>query len=279
MAQQRLLRHAAHSAKLYASETLVSIVSMQDALEGGNANAKRLTTALDAIRESQDFADKFGALDTNAIERLVAVHETTQLKNVDVQGMSIIQAAESYLNFAEQNLVTAAGGAREASDALVILGMVERDNASPDDAHALAIAATLQRAAVRIEPHSMVAHRELGTTYLRQGLFEQAAASLRNSLAIKPTRIGYQRLLDVARRTQDHATAEACQFALQSDSLPSDIPVFTLSPTQFASTHRPTAAAIQRNQAAAVVASSHEETNRTEPARLSLLSKLPFGRK
>ncbi len=223
-AGQRLRHRATHSAKMYALETLRSIVAMQDAKQGGNTHAKMLDAALDAIRESRDFCGSFGAVDYKALQRMVAVHETPALKGRNLESLSAIEATEEYLNFAKQNLVVAAGGAREASDALVILGNVERETVALDNAYASAVAVMLQQTAVEIAPQSMTAHCELGITLSHQGLIDQAAASLKQSLSIQPTRRGYAELLEVSRRSGDIDTAHACVTARAVITCPTRFP-------------------------------------------------------
>lgn len=277
--QQRLERRATHTAKMYANESLRAVVAMQDAGQGGTDHARGLNQAMDAIRESQDFAVRFGVIDQASLARLVTVHKTPVLKGRNLEQVSAIEATESYLNFARFNLVQAAGYAREASDALTILGRVERETASPDNSHALAVAMTMQQAAVEIAPHSMLAHRELGITFSRQGLLELAAESLMHSLDIQPTRIGYERLLELSRRTGDVDTARSCVAALRSGRFPNEISVRTMSPELFATTHRPAPSSIQRQQAESTGHDNRLKKADAEPVRLSLRSILPFGRK
>lgn len=278
-AQQRLRRRATHSARMYALETLRSIAAMQDAQQGGNRHGKKLDAALNAIRESRDFGNSFGAIDNKALKQMVAVHETPTLKDQHLDNVSSIEATEAYLNFAQENLVLATGRRREASDALVILGMVQRTTASMDNAHASAVAVTMQRAAVQIAPGNMIAHRELGTTLSRQGLVDQATRSLRRSLAIQPTRSGYQRLLELSRQSGDIDTVQVCLAALKNDNLPSEIPVRTVSPKRFAATHRPSPALIQRTKSETTVVKSSSESAGSKPVRVSFRSMLPFRRK
>jgi tetratricopeptide (TPR) repeat protein len=278
-AQQRLRRRATHSARMYAREALRSIVAMQDAEQGGNAHLKQLDAALSAIRESRDFGIRFGAIDGKAMTRMVAAHETTVLKDRDLEDLTTIEASQAYLLFAQENLVQAAGHAQEASDALVILGNVERGTASQNNAYASAVAVMMQQTAVEISPNSMIAHRELGTTLSQQGLSDQAAASLKQSLSIRPTRSGYVQLLEVSRRCGDIDMVRECVAALKSDKLPSEIAVHNISPKRFATTHRPNLASIPSNKAKTTSAASHSETVDSKTSRISLRSLMPFGRK
>lgn len=275
LAKVRLQRRATHSAKMYATDALRSIVAMQDAANGGNLHSKKLVNALDAIRESQDFSVHFGAVDQNALRRMVTVHETEQLKGRDLENLTSLEATTAYLQFAQQCFVEAARGSREASDALMILGRVERETAAKQNSHALAVSAAMQQAAIQIAPDSMVAYRELGLTLGQQGLLDQSAQALKRSIEIQPSREAYQRLMELAHKSGDRQTAEACLVILRSDSLPSEIPVRTMAPSQFAATYRPTPATVTNKRSD----NTDNTKSSTEPIRIGFRSILPFGRK
>jgi hypothetical protein len=276
-AHHRLQRGATHSAKKFALEALRSIVAMRDAQSGGNRHAKYLEAAFDAVRESEDFSGRFGTADHSALKRMVVVHQTDVLKDQDLENMSVLEATESYLAVAKLNFVQAAAGVREGSDALVLLGKIERRMAQHDDTHAAAVAVTLQRAAVEIEPTNALGYRELGSTLLHQGLVQQAAWALNRSIEIHPTRTGYQRLLEASRRLGDVDTARVCLTSLEDPQLPSEIPVRTLSAKEFAATHRPDPASIQP----AIVTPKTIETRkpRADQLKVGLRSLFPFRRR
>jgi hypothetical protein len=244
-AQHRLQRQATHSAKRHATDALRSIVAMRDAQAGGNRHMKHLQIAFDAIRESKDFGGQFGEIDLNALKRMVTVHETDVLKNRDLDDVSGLEATESYLAVARTNLVLAADGASEASDALVLLGQIEKRQSESGNAHGAAVAVSLQRAAIEIEPSNALGYRELGTTLLNQGLVDEAAWALNKSIDIYPTRSSYQRLLEASRRLGDVGTARVCLASLQDPRLKSEIPVKQLSSEQFAASYRPNPAAMK----------------------------------
>ncbi len=275
-AKHRLQRRATHSAKKYAMEALRSIVAMQDVQSGGNQHARQLEVAFDAIRESADFCGRFGVIDESALNRMVTVHETEVLKNQDITDFSALEATETYLAVAKKNLVLAAGDAREASDALILLGRIEKEMSPSGDTHASSVAVTLQRAAVEIEPNNAFGYRELGTTLLNQGLTEQAIAALNRSIEIQPTRTSYQRLLEASRRLGDIDTVRECLASLQNPELESEFPVLSLSPQAFAATHRPIPAAVQ--PAPVKPARAEAETSTAEVPKIGLRSLFPFGR-
>ncbi|MGB7328147.1 MAG: hypothetical protein WBD31_24945 [Rubripirellula sp.] len=280
-AKESLNRSATHSARKHATESLRMAVNMQDALEGGNQHAKFLDTALDAIRESDDFSGRFGLVDTRVLERMVSVHETKVLKNRDLSDVSAMRATEAYLSIAKDNLVAATGSSNDACDALVMLGIIEKQLHDGNGTHAGEVAMTLQRAAIEIAPTSAVAHRELGITLLEQGLVPQAAWALTQSVQLRPSREGYSRLLEASRRMGDANSSQKCLAALQDPSLPSGIPVKTLAPDAFAASYRPNPAAIQPTPTSTQTASP--EANPTRPAktetRVSTRSLFPFGRR
>jgi hypothetical protein len=208
---------------------------------------------------------------------MVAVHETEVLKAQDIQHISALAATETYLDVARTNLVLAAGREREASDALVLLGKIEKQISNGGGTHGSAVAVTLQRAAVEIEPTSAFGYRELGTTLLKQGLVEQAAWALNRSVEIKPTRSGYQRLLEASRRLGDVDTAQVCLASLQKPELRNEIPVKSLSPAAFAATHRPIPQSIE--PAKVQPKSSTTKSPKAAEAKVSLWSLFPFGRR
>ncbi|TWU57156.1 hypothetical protein [Rubripirellula reticaptiva] len=280
-AKESLNRSATHSARKHATESLRMAVNMQDALEGSNHHAKHLDTALDAIRESNDFSGRFGLVDTRVLERMVSVHETEVLKSRDLSSVSAMRATEAYLSIAKDNLVAATGSSNDACDALVMLGIIEKQLHDGNESHAGEVAMTLQRAAIEIAPTSAVAHRELGITLLEQGLVPQAAWALTQSVQLRPSREGYNRLLEASRRMGDANASQKCLAALQDPTLPSGIPVKTLAPDAFAASYRPNPAAIQPTPPTTQTASP--EVNPTRPAktetRVSTRSLFPFGRR
>ncbi len=279
-AQQRLQRGAIHSARSFATEALRSIVAMHDATSGGTEHGKSLKTALDAIRESEDFCGRFGAIDQNALERMVAVHETSVLKEADLSTISPLRATELYLAEARENLVTASRSSHEASDALVLLGRIEGQMAGGSDSHAAAVSLTMQRAAVEVLPDNAAALRELGATLLEQGLAEQAAFVLERSIEIRPTSRAYQQLLDTARRLGDVETAKWCITSLSDMKKSHVIPVTRLDPKQFATTYQPAGAttsvpAAAKNRATTATQPPTKQTPIISKAR----SWFSFGRR
>lgn len=273
----RMRRQATHSAQKYAMEALRSIVAMQDSKAGGNQRAKQLDIAMDAIRESEDFCGRFGPVDERALQRMVGVHETDALKNRDLENVSALEATEAYLAVAKTNLIAAAGGVQEASDALVLLGKIEKQMAGPADTHAPAVAVTLQRAAIEIAPNNALAYQALGTTLLDQGLVKQSAWALGRSIEIQPTRIGYEGLLEAARRLGDVETARMCLDSLQNSRIANQTNVRKLEPAAFASTYKPNMNELRQVKRSAQPV--EQGVKKVEPSRVSLRTLFPFSRR
>jgi tetratricopeptide (TPR) repeat protein len=254
-----------------------AIVSMRDAQDGGNLHSQQLDHAFDAIRESKDFCGEFGNIDANALGRMVIVHETTALKQQDVTRISALEATESYLDFSREQLTLAAGGVREASQALLLLGQIELQMAKPADTHSTSVAVAVQQAAVESDPYFAVGYRVLGATLLSLGMAEEASNCLITSLQIQPTRLAYERLLDASRRLGDADTARICMASLQDPRMDEGDLVYSLTPSEFAATHRPAPASIQPAQSAA---NREAVKAQAEPvARISFGSLFPFSRR
>ncbi len=279
-AKESLQRGATHSARRYATEALRLAVEMQDAANGGNEHTRSLTTALDAIRESKDFCGQYGSVDARVLTRMVAVHETSVLKEADLSTMSSLQATEAYLQVAKDALVQAAGGSDDACDSLVMLGVVEKRLASENDPHAGAVAMTMHRAAVEISDRSPVAYRELGNTFMSQGLYPQAAWSFEQSVRLRPSRSSYQNLLEASRKTGDSETSRRCVAALDDPNLPSGIAIKTLTPDAFAASFRPDPSSMPvRTASTPKPASEPKLGSDPEPTKESGRSFLGFGRR
>ena len=228
-----LNRDAVHTAKFQATEALRLVVAMRDAASSTNEHTTRLHQALDAIRESADFNGRFGIVDRPALARMVQAHTTDVLKNRDLSDLSSLQATEMYLAAATTDLVAACGSSREASDALVLLGCVEKKMSTGLGPDSAAVALAMQRAAVAVDPENAWALRELGKTLDRQGLSQQAFDALQSSVALYPARTSYVLLLGVARKLGDVETARSCIDVIESPATIDDFPVHRLPPEQF----------------------------------------------
>ncbi len=280
-AHQRYQRGAYHSARKMTLQSLRGIVAMHDALSSSSVHGQKLDAALNAIRESEDFAGRFGPVNNAALKRMVAVHETDALQGVDLSKLAPLRATELYLAQARKDLVIASGGSREASDALVMLGKVEQKIAGDSDAHAAAVALTLHRAAVEVAPDNATALQELGSSLLNQGLIESAIKMLKQSVTVRPTPRAYHQLLDASLRIDDIEGAKSCVEALAKLKQESVIPVNQMAPEQFAKTHQPTKVhkpAIQPKQTRLPVTEKQKLKKKPNALISKAKSWLSFGR-
>ena len=246
-ATDRMHRNATHSAKKLTLKALRNVVTMKDVQAGGNHHAKQLEAAMEAIRESEDFTGKFGPVDQDALVRLVTVHETKALKEAALQEVSSLRATEMYLAVARENLIAATYSIREASEALVLMGQIEKILAEDSEMHGAALAVTLQRAAIEVDPSNAVGFYELGSTLLSQGLVDEAFEALSRSVSLRPNRSGYEQLLKAARQVGDVTTAQQCIAALRNPNLSRHNPVRRMQPQAFAATYRPSNTMVARN--------------------------------
>lgn len=238
-ASDRLRRGATFSAKRLILKALNNIVQMRDLQDGGNQHARDFQSAMTAIRESKDFRDELGSVNHKAIERLVATHTTDVLKKRDMASVTSLHAMECYLFEAQEKLTSSVQDVAAASQALSLLGQVERSMATASDTHAAATALTFQKVAVAIDPNNTQAQYALGENLHSQGLHSQAYEALSVCVNRRPDRRSYQLMMRVAKRLGDGATANNCLVALRDPKLPSTTPVRRLSAADFATTYRP----------------------------------------
>ncbi len=278
--RSRLRKRATHTAQKHALEALRLSVDIEDAIRGGNQHAGDLRVAQNAIRESKDFEGITTTVDWRSIQRMVAVHETEILKSKDLKHVSAVQATDAYLNLARTKLVSAAGDSALAAESMLLLGLIEKQVLSRADIHSGAVSLIYHGAAIEICPANAEAHREYGRTLLEQGLVNQSIQSLKQSVALKPSRAGYQVLLDASRRGGDYDLAKHCLNALNNPSLLNDTAIVQLPPRQFAASYRPTPQTI--HAVPSPVSSKATATNvepEKEKTRISFRSFFPFGRR
>ena len=119
------------------------------------------------------------------------------------------------------------------------MGKTQQQMMDKADTHAAAVALTYHRAAVAVDPHNSVAHRELGKTLYGQGLVEQAAWSLAQSVDLQPTRDNYRLLMQASRKLGDIDTVRRCQTAIDDPRLAAPLPIHHLDAKAFAATYKP----------------------------------------
>ena len=240
-------RGAIASAQAAASLTLRTIATLRDTQEGNNLHTEQINDCFVAIRESTDFAGRYGPVDTGAIERLIEVHKTPVLKQVATEHITSSRAVEAYLQFAKTRLVEATQGGPLAAEAAMILSDIESLIAEgavepPTETsrlHASALALTYRRAAVEIAPDNADAAAKLGRTLLRRSIPSAAKDLLLQSVQADPTRQRVESLLEAAALSGDFVLVDQCEKQLAAAQLRSELPIKVMSPQAFARTTQP----------------------------------------
>ncbi|QEG40355.1 tetratricopeptide repeat protein [Roseimaritima ulvae] len=241
-ARRQLDRGTLLSARGSAFETLRLIADANDLLTGTVSSATALQAARTALRESEDFAGRFGPVGPEAIARMAASHQTTILKDCDTSQLNGSRATDIYLDYARSQLAEVADSNPIAIEALVVLSQVERQSESPGTLRD-AMVISLLRAAIQAGPHDPVVANELGFQLLQQGLLEEAQWALEHSFRLHPTRSAGVNLAETLRQRGDLHGAQA-MFASLQPIPPEPAPqpqVYALSPQQFAAFSQPTA--------------------------------------
>lgn len=238
-------RGAIASAQAAATKTLRTIATLRDSQIGDNLHTLQLNACFTAIRESADFAGRYGPVDTQAIERLIEVHQTPALKNVATSNLTSPRAVEAYLDFAKSCLVNATQGGPLAAEAAMILadletmvtGGVFETPADHSSLHSSELALMYRRAAVEITPDNADASADLGRTLLKRSIPDAAKHYLLGSVQAHPTRQRVESLLEAAALSGDFVLVDQCEKQLASTPLPSELPIMMMSPQDFARTN------------------------------------------
>jgi hypothetical protein len=130
-----------------------------------------------AIREADDFAGRYGTVDSAAIARMVNSHHTKTLKEFDTSQLTGIIAADIYLDSARQMLESMAASDPLAAHAIAMLAKSYRQRAS-ESPLALATSVHLMRAAVAAAPGDRALTIELASV-LDQANMKAEAQELR----------------------------------------------------------------------------------------------------
>ncbi|WP_146578101.1 hypothetical protein [Neorhodopirellula pilleata] len=240
-------RGAIASAKAAAIDTLRTIAALRDAQIGDNSHTLALNECFDAVRESADFAGRYGPVDTRAIARLIEVHQTPALKQINTENLTSARAVEAYLNFAKVRLTQAVHGGPLAAEAALILADLEvlvsngavENSADHSSLHSAELALMYRRAAVEISPDNADAYAQLGRTLLRRSIPGAAKECLLASVSVQPTRQRVEALLEAAALSGDFLLVDQCEKQLAGTTLPSELPVQVMSPEAFARTSHP----------------------------------------
>ncbi|MGB7344999.1 MAG: hypothetical protein WBD20_12360 [Pirellulaceae bacterium] len=199
-----------------------------------------LQLARAAIRESRDFAGKYGPLDSDAVKRIVLSHTTEVLKNQSLQNVPPIDATDRYLNEARVRLAPLAKYRVEAAQALDLLAAIHLGR---NDQQRLPSQTALcfRRAALQGQPGNGSLAGRLGMHLASLGLDKEATWALQHAIAIEPT-AEVAKALDLVSGREGDRTAALRLAAQMQSRLPAGyeqnrgpVPtVVQLTPRQFA---------------------------------------------
>ena len=233
-------------------------IADRNASKGQNRGASSATTDLrmarEAIRESRDFAGKYGDLDAAAVERIVLSHNTAALKNQSMRNVPATDAVDRYLDEARMRLSRLASFRPEAAQALDLIAAIYLGRGD-DTLLPSQTSLCLRRAALQGQPGNSSLASRLGMHLAAVGLDNEAKWALEHSQSIAPSAEAQETLDLVTQRAGQRA--EAIRVAARMRSrLPSgydpnvgDHPtVLQLSPREFASASRSVMGPKQGNQ-------------------------------
>jgi hypothetical protein len=130
-----------------------------------------------ALDESRDLARGDACLDNNrTLAETIAGHQTPILSGQQAEQLSFSAARDRYLDYAQEQLASAALGQPVASMALYGLGRSEAATAGASADAAIAIAC--YRAALAVDARNFLASNELGIHLARRGQYRMARRHL-----------------------------------------------------------------------------------------------------
>ncbi len=151
-------------------------------------HSQALSAALIAMKEAQDFIPPGGKLEGELhLPPIVAAHSTPVLKNVPAEQLQAMRALKEYHNFAQAELVLAAGHEVSGSMALGALGKMYSALASrpiPEIVAPAAKAIVFFQAAMLVCPKNYMAANDLGVLLAHNGDYLGARRLLEHSVLI-----------------------------------------------------------------------------------------------
>jgi tetratricopeptide (TPR) repeat protein len=186
---------------------------------GAQSGSKRFSTAMALGLQALDEADDFATYAQNGpvvnVELIVDAHQTPLLKPYDLSNVPPVVAMQRYYTFAQEQLVTACGGAPVAARVFYGLGKLHMvlgaESATAERLHGPKAMAFHQTALI-IDPMNYLAANELGVLLARFGKFPEARTVLEHSVAIRPLPETWQNLTVV------HPELGEMQLAAQSEA-------------------------------------------------------------
>ncbi len=169
----RLSHRASLTAGAEAIEALRLIAQAKDLAVQSSDNTATVETALTALKEAEDFVDRYGTVDGEAITRMVRAHQTIVLKAYDCSKLTGTSAADTYLDTARRIFADLAATDPLAAHAVTCLAKSYRQRAG-ESRLALAAAVHLMRAAVIAVPNDRQLTEELASVLTQAELRTEA---------------------------------------------------------------------------------------------------------
>jgi tetratricopeptide (TPR) repeat protein len=222
------------------------IAEANDSQQGTRMYSKALTSGLTALREAGVFVRHRANHSELNVERVVATHKTTILKDSAADELTATYAAQRYYTYAQEQLAAAA--AREMNGSMALFGLAKTalsdvTNHSSQPAERTAQAMALFQAALLAEPNNFLAANELAVLEVRNGNLIRARELLMHSASTSNQRATWHNLAVVHARLgetalSEHAKAQIGRFAPPPSTGPTPS-VKWLDPESFARTTAP----------------------------------------
>lgn len=181
----RLGHRASLTAGAEATEALRLIAQAKDLAAQSSDSSAALEAALTALKEAEDFVDRYGTVDGNAITRMVRAHQTMVLKSFDCSQLTGASAADVYLDTSRRILAEMSSTDSLAAHAVACLAKSYRQRSS-ESRLALAASVHLMRAAVIAMPNDRELTEELASVLNQAELRQEAQHVLALSQRLMP---------------------------------------------------------------------------------------------
>ncbi len=168
-----------------ATEALRLVAQAKDLAAQSSESSAALEAALTALKEAEDFVDRYGTVDGEAITRMVRAHQTLVLKAFDCSHLTGASAADVYLDTARRILAEMSSTDPLAAHAVACLAKSYRQRTG-ESRLALAASVHLMRAAVIAVPNDRELTEELASVLNQAELREEAQHVLALSQRLTP---------------------------------------------------------------------------------------------
>ena len=203
------------SAREEADMAQLRLARFLDSLSNNYRSEPALKAAKTALREAADFSQSRTA---EILPELINSHETPVLKSVEIARTPPTTLAQSYYQYAENQLIEGAQQHPWFSDIYYTIGrtyQAEADSTSTADRDLLrAQAIVYYRAAVTIRPSNSLATNQLGFVLLQLDRPKEAQVSLVASVDSRLEIPALQNLVEASRRLGDQAMQQWAMNAI-----------------------------------------------------------------